>query len=348
MRSRAGRPSGGVSHRLRRRHRSASVVRTRPGQSLGRRRSSSRPTRPGRPSRIPSSMPDEPTRAPRAPSIRIRSWTSSPMSSATRPTGSSISRTSTSASASCPRSAGRIFEAVDKTNGYDFVYRQHVIKPALIGMLGAWISGGVEWNVPHHHRATTFMPVDSTDRDRPRRQRDGLGRRDRAPPPDEVAGRADPASRIDRPRSDRTKIFNRTPCAHSMLSFANVAVHANESYQVIFPPSTEIATFHGKNQFSRWPVSTEVFNGQDYTKGVDVSWWKNHPTPDLVLRLRRRGGFPRRATTTAARPASSSSATTTSSPARSSGPGATGSEGKTWERRMRIRPRPGPRAIPLL
>jgi hypothetical protein len=61
-----------------------------------------------------------------------------------------------------PEVGGRIFEAVDKTNGYDFFYRQHVIKPALIGMLGAWISGGVEWSIPHHHRATTFMPVDWT------------------------------------------------------------------------------------------------------------------------------------------------------------------------------------------
>ena len=48
---------------------------------------------------------------------------------------------------------------MDKTNGYDFFYRQHVIKPALIGLIGAWISGGVEWNIPHHHRATTFIPV---------------------------------------------------------------------------------------------------------------------------------------------------------------------------------------------
>ena len=60
-----------------------------------------------------------------------------------------------------PEIGGRIFTAQDKTNGYDFFYRQRVIKPALIGMLGAWISGGVEWNVFHHHRATTFMPVQS-------------------------------------------------------------------------------------------------------------------------------------------------------------------------------------------
>lgn len=177
-----------------------------------------------------------------------------------------------------PEIGGRIFEAVDKTNGYDFVYRQHVIKPALIGMCGAWISGGVEWNIPHHHRATTFMPVDG------------------ARQPYEEGGATIWVGEIElrhrmkwlvgltlRPGSNvlevTTKIFNRTPLAHSMLAFANVAVHANENYQVFFPPSTEIATFHGKNQFSRWPVSTEVFNGQDYRRGVDVSWWKSHVTP---------------------------------------------------------------------
>ena len=47
-----------------------------------------------------------------------------------------------------PELGGRIFAGRDKTNNYDFIYRQHVIKPALIGMIGAWISGGVEWNIP--------------------------------------------------------------------------------------------------------------------------------------------------------------------------------------------------------
>jgi len=60
-----------------------------------------------------------------------------------------------------PEIGGRVFSALDKTNNYDFLYRQHVIKPALIGMLGAWISGGIEWCIPHHHRATTFMTRES-------------------------------------------------------------------------------------------------------------------------------------------------------------------------------------------
>jgi len=33
-------------------------------------------------------------------------------------------------------------------------------KPGLISMTGAWISGGIEWNFPHGHRPSGFMPVD--------------------------------------------------------------------------------------------------------------------------------------------------------------------------------------------
>jgi len=61
-----------------------------------------------------------------------------------------------------PEIGGRLAYATDKTNGYEIFYRQHVVKPALIGMLGAWVSGGIEWCVFHHHRNTTHMPVDYT------------------------------------------------------------------------------------------------------------------------------------------------------------------------------------------
>jgi len=177
-----------------------------------------------------------------------------------------------------PEVGGRILSAEDKTNGYDFVYHQHVIKPALIGMLGTWISGGVEWNVPHHHRATTFMPVDHTIKENP----DGSKTI--------WVGETELRHRMkwligltlypDKSYVEATvTIFNRTPFAHSMLYWANLSVHSGPDYQIIFPPRTEYATYHGKNQFSRWPISYEVFAGTDYTKGVDVSWWKNHPRP---------------------------------------------------------------------
>ena len=66
-----------------------------------------------------------------------------------------------------PELGGRIQRAYDKTNGYDFVYYNHVIKPALVGLLGPWISGGIEFNWPQHHRPTTFMPVDHIIRENP-------------------------------------------------------------------------------------------------------------------------------------------------------------------------------------
>ncbi len=59
-----------------------------------------------------------------------------------------------------PELGGRIHGAYDKTNGYDFVYYNHVVKPALVGLTGPWISGGIEFNWPQHHRPSTFSPVD--------------------------------------------------------------------------------------------------------------------------------------------------------------------------------------------
>lgn len=59
-----------------------------------------------------------------------------------------------------PELGGRIYRALDKTNNYDFVYYNHVIKPALVGLTGSWISGGIEFNWPQHHRPDTFLPIE--------------------------------------------------------------------------------------------------------------------------------------------------------------------------------------------
>ena len=57
-----------------------------------------------------------------------------------------------------PEIGGRIHVGLDKTNGYDFFYRQNVIKPALVGLAGPWISGGIEFNWPQHHRPAPSCP----------------------------------------------------------------------------------------------------------------------------------------------------------------------------------------------
>jgi tetratricopeptide (TPR) repeat protein len=181
-----------------------------------------------------------------------------------------------------PEIGGRIFEGVDKTNNYDFFYRQHVIKPALIGLIGAWISGGVEWNIPHHHRASTFLPVQykvEEDADGSKtvwvgelevrhRMRWAVGYTLRP-------GRAYLEARL--------RILNRTPVTNSMLCFANVAVHVNENYQVIFPPSTQYGTHHSKREFTKWPIADGRYGGADFSRGVDVSWFKNHENANSIF-----------------------------------------------------------------
>jgi antitoxin component YwqK of YwqJK toxin-antitoxin module/tetratricopeptide (TPR) repeat protein len=177
-----------------------------------------------------------------------------------------------------PELGGRIFNAVDKGNQHDFFYRQSVIKPALIGMLGAWISGGVEFNIPHHHRTTSFLPVDHKLEEQP----DGTKT--------VWIGETELRHRLkwsvglslhpDRSVIEMTvRAENRTPFAQSLLFWINPAVYATSNYQVIFPPDAEFAVQHGKPEFAHWPVAYEEYGGVDYIRGVDISWWKNHPSP---------------------------------------------------------------------
>ena len=56
-----------------------------------------------------------------------------------------------------PELGGRIHRAYDKIQQRDFVYYNQVIKPALVGLTGPWISGGIEFNWPQHHRPSTFL-----------------------------------------------------------------------------------------------------------------------------------------------------------------------------------------------
>jgi tetratricopeptide (TPR) repeat protein len=172
-----------------------------------------------------------------------------------------------------PEIGGRIFEGVDKTNGYNFIYRQHVIKPTLISIIGAWVSGGLEWNINHHHRASTFLPVQYSVEENPdgsktvwvgelevrQRMRWAVGYTIRP-------GKAYLEASL--------RILNRTPEVNTMLCFANVAVHVNDNYQVIFPPSTQLGTGHSKRVFTKWPIDED---------GVDISWWKNHPSSVSVF-----------------------------------------------------------------
>ena len=180
-----------------------------------------------------------------------------------------------------PEIGGRLFEAVDKSNGYNFIYRQHVIKPALIGLIGAWISGGIEWNIPHHHRASTFLPVQYHIEE----HADGsktiwVGELEvRQRMRWAVGYTLSPGKSYF---TANVRILNRTPFVNTMLCFANVAVHTNDNYQIIFPPSTQFVTHHAKREFSTWPIATTPYGGVNWNN-VDVSWYKNHQSANSMF-----------------------------------------------------------------
>jgi tetratricopeptide (TPR) repeat protein len=184
-----------------------------------------------------------------------------------------------------PEHGGHLLNFTDKQTGFETFYRQHVIKPALIGMLGAWISGGVEWNFPHHHRATSAMPIDwklasnkdgsktiwigETELRRRLKWTIGLSLL-----PDRAVLQAE------------NKFMNRGPYIESMIYWANVSVNCDENYQVLFPPSCHLGFDHHKNFWTSFPIGPKRVDhswipsqrskyAEDVDGDIDLSWWKN-------------------------------------------------------------------------
>lgn len=175
-----------------------------------------------------------------------------------------------------PEIGGRLLYAIDKTNGYDIFYRNTVVKPANVGMTGAWISGGVEWNAFHHHRQTSHIPCDWRITDNP----DGsktiwVGETEYRHRMQWAIGITLHPGKSYMEISGR--LMNSTQNNNSFLYWSNVSTLVDENYQICFPQSTEFVTFHCKNWFAHWPETHEPFNDMDFYKdGVDASWWKNH------------------------------------------------------------------------
>ena len=177
-----------------------------------------------------------------------------------------------------PQLGGRIYSAMDKRTGYDFFYKQHVIKPALIGMLGSWISGGVEFNWPCHHRPGTYMGVDvSLEREEGGAVTCWMGDNE---PLDRMKGMVGVRLAPGEARFDtRMRVFNRTPTRHSFLWWENAAVPVNENYRLIFPPDVNYVQFHYRKNVTGYPVASGVYNGIRMGDGVDISYHKNTRQP---------------------------------------------------------------------
>ncbi|MEM7380421.1 MAG: DUF5107 domain-containing protein, partial [Bacteroidota bacterium] len=179
-----------------------------------------------------------------------------------------------------PAFGGRLFSAIDKTNGHELFHTNSVIKPDLIGTLGAWVSGGIEWCFPHHHRTSTMLPSDY----RMINNDDGsatvwIGETEKTM---RLRGVIGITLRPGRSYVEADYRINNThPLTKKFLFWANVAITANDDFRTFWPPSQEIGVFHNNNSFVQWPISTETpsYGRTSYSKGVDLTWWKNHPNP---------------------------------------------------------------------
>lgn len=219
-----------------------------------------------------------------------------------------------------PQLGGRIHRLLDKTNGYDAIYYQPVIKPALVGLAGPWASGGIEFNWPQHHRPSTFMPAAVHVETHP----DGavtvwLGEHD---PMARLKGMHGVCLHPGRAVLElKARVYNRTDDAQTFLWWANVATRVHEHYQSFFPPDAMFVADHAKRAMSTFPLCSGSYYGVDYAArartGVpvserprqypptggyaanDLSWYANIPVPTSYMVMGSRedfhGGYDHRA-----------------------------------------------------
>lgn len=190
-----------------------------------------------------------------------------------------------------PELGGRIYEGYDKKLDYHFVYHNNVIKPAMIGLAGAWISGGIEFNWPQHHRPTTFMPVDAViETDENGVETAWMGEIE---PIYGLKGMVGVS--IDPHHSYlkvRVRLHNLTEQIQTFHWWTNLAVHTSDAYQLQFPPDIDYITFHYKNIISSFPVVKNEFAKVDFGKdGTDIRWYKNIPAPASFFILNSRFNF---------------------------------------------------------
>ncbi|MGC3992530.1 MAG: DUF5107 domain-containing protein, partial [Propionicimonas sp.] len=201
-----------------------------------------------------------------------------------------------------PELGGRIQFAIDRRTGYPLFYANPVIKPALVGLAGPWLAGGVEFNWPQHHRPATFLPV--------------------AWELDEETGTVwcsdhDPFARMKgmhgvrlRPGSTvievLARLYNRSDEPQTFLWWANVAARVHADYQSFFPSDVRMVADHAKRAVTSFPASDGRYYGVDYparrahdtradsalrVPGDRLDWQRNIPVPTSYMCIDSTGDF---------------------------------------------------------
>lgn len=189
-----------------------------------------------------------------------------------------------------PEIGGRVQMAYDKIKKRHFVYHNEVIKPALVGLTGPWISGGIEFNWPQHHRPTTFDPVDFYFEE----NNDGSATIwcNEVERMSYTKGLIGFTLYPDKTYLELTvKLYNKSSFPQTFLWWANPALKVNDHYQSVFPPDIHAVFDHGKRDVSTFPVATGTYYKVDYSPGTDISKFKNIPVPTSYMGINSKYDF---------------------------------------------------------
>jgi len=175
-----------------------------------------------------------------------------------------------------PELGGRLRFLFNKSTGEEAIYHNHALKWSRIGIRGAWVSGGIEWNFPNGHTVTSSSPVDCAIRRNP----DGsasllFGDIERV-----TRMRWSVAVTLHPQRAcfqTEMRLNNRTLLPNRYWFWANSAAPVGRSMEYI---STATKVFTLKDVMS-FPVHN----------GVDIHWDKNHVEAQDMFCLNPREEF---------------------------------------------------------
>ncbi len=170
-----------------------------------------------------------------------------------------------------PALGGRMFAMYDRVTAQDVLFRQVSIKPGLVGLRGAWICGGIEWNFPRSHSVTTHDLVScQLIRDDDGSATIVVGDTERC------FGMSWTVKLRLRPGQAcvETSIIcrNRTSVPHKAYWWSNATFPANDRTQLVFP--FHKVAGHGGGGLLDWPIRD----------GKDVSWYKEHRSATSTFR----------------------------------------------------------------
>ena len=163
-----------------------------------------------------------------------------------------------------PEVGGKVWGAIDKSNGEEFIYRNEVMKFRNIALRGPWTSGGIEFNFGViGHTPSTATPVDYTTRT----NSDGsvsviVGSMDL---PSRTHWRVEINLQKDR-SSFETKALWYNPTAHTQpyYNWMTAAAFARDDLEVVFPGNQYLKH---SGEVKSWPVDN---------KGRDLSFYDNN------------------------------------------------------------------------